>query len=641
MRHYPQSFTQETIPAALPVAPAAFARWLAAGTALTVLLIVTMAGRSAYESNLQHRELVLARTQNVARVLERYVGGVIAKADVALQSILFDYETRLSRGDAETDAARAVAPLLARHQVLLPEINSLRIVTAEGIVQDRDDERDDVSIADRDHFRRVRDETNAGLVISEPVFGRVDGKWIFLLMRRINRPDGSFGGAVAAGVTSEHFRDTFGALDLGTGSVISLRTTGLRLFARHPVPAGSTGAIGTDRVSTGLRQALRGNPDAGHYVASEPEGMERINAYRRITGYPFYIVVGISTASLRSIARRDALEFGALGALGVLVTLTLSWLLYREWRRRESALAVVARESARSLLLLRNASDGIHILDRAGRPVEVSDSFCAMLGRTRAEVMGLGCGDWDADHSPGELENRLDRLMNTPGNTVFETRLRHAGGGIIEVEINATAVVYDDRPALFCSARDITARKKAELELQRVNTALENMAVRDALTGLFNRRYLDETVVRELAAADRGSYPVSFVMMDIDHFKRINDTYGHKAGDRVLEVAGGLMRESTRGGDIACRYGGEEFLLVMPRASTAAALQRVEQLRAAVENLHLVWEGRALRITLSAGVATYPDDGATADAVIACADSAMYAAKAAGRNLIRAATVQH
>ncbi len=131
--------------------------------------------------------------------------------------------------------------------------------------------------------------------------------------------------------------------------------------------------------------------------------------------------------------------------------------------------------------------------------------------------------------------------------------------------------------------------------------------------------------------------PVSFIMLDIDFFKRVNDTRGHSAGDRVLQAVAKRLLDNSRGGDVACRYGGEEFLLVLPNTAADIALQRAEDIRALVGSSPVPCDGEAIAVTLSAGVATYPDDGASADAVIRRADDALFAAKAAGRNCVRRA----
>jgi diguanylate cyclase (GGDEF)-like protein len=159
-------------------------------------------------------------------------------------------------------------------------------------------------------------------------------------------------------------------------------------------------------------------------------------------------------------------------------------------------------------------------------------------------------------------------------------------------------------------------------------------STRDALTGLYNRRYLEETLGRELILAERHGQPVSVIMADLDHFKAVNDRYGHLGGDEVLRVFGDLMKRQVRGSDIYCRYGGEEFLLVLPHMSTENAIERAEQLRSAMAAAPVPYGDSAIAVTASFGVATFPRDGRTGDELIAAADSALYLAKETGRNRV-------
>ncbi len=171
-------------------------------------------------------------------------------------------------------------------------------------------------------------------------------------------------------------------------------------------------------------------------------------------------------------------------------------------------------------------------------------------------------------------------------------------------------------------------------EIEALQVKLREQAIRDPLTGLFNRRYLEETLARELVRATRGNLPLSIVMMDIDHFKKFNDTYGHKAGDEMLQALGELLRAQTRGSDVACRYGGEEFVAVLPSATLSAAQQRAEQWRSLFEALRVPHHGEELRSTLSLGVAMFPIHATTSESLLDAADKALYVAKSAGRNRV-------
>jgi diguanylate cyclase (GGDEF)-like protein/PAS domain S-box-containing protein len=167
----------------------------------------------------------------------------------------------------------------------------------------------------------------------------------------------------------------------------------------------------------------------------------------------------------------------------------------------------------------------------------------------------------------------------------------------------------------------------------RLQAELREQATRDPLTGLFNRRYLEDSLDRELHRAQRKQSPLSLVMLDLDHFKQYNDTFGHDAGDLLLRELGKVLRTVLRQSDIACRYGGEEFVLVFPDSSLADTRKRVEEIRAQVKGLELRHDDRPLGpITVSAGVASSPEHGSTARELIRSADDALYSAKQAGRD---------
>ncbi|MGV8949025.1 MAG: GGDEF domain-containing protein [Candidatus Paracaedibacter sp.] len=176
----------------------------------------------------------------------------------------------------------------------------------------------------------------------------------------------------------------------------------------------------------------------------------------------------------------------------------------------------------------------------------------------------------------------------------------------------------------------------------KMRDLLKDQATRDPLTNLFNRRYLEETLQRELHRAQRHSTPVSIIMIDIDHFKNINDTYGHDGGDEVLARIGLLLQKYYRKSDIACRFGGEEFILVLPEMNLDIAVERAETIRLAAESLRLTLRGQEMKgLTISLGVATYPQHGMSIEALISAADKALYRAKSSGRNRMEVAQRDH
>jgi diguanylate cyclase (GGDEF)-like protein/PAS domain S-box-containing protein len=169
----------------------------------------------------------------------------------------------------------------------------------------------------------------------------------------------------------------------------------------------------------------------------------------------------------------------------------------------------------------------------------------------------------------------------------------------------------------------------------QLREALHDQSIRDPLTGLFNRRYMTEALKQHLSRVTRQQHILGIIMIDIDHFKRFNDAYGHAAGDALLHELGQFVQRNIRGEDIACRYGGEEFMVILPDISLVVAQQRAEQLQQEVKKLQVQDAGQSFEgITLSLGVAIYPLHGHTLDAVLRAADSALYRAKHEGRDRV-------
>lgn len=192
--------------------------------------------------------------------------------------------------------------------------------------------------------------------------------------------------------------------------------------------------------------------------------------------------------------------------------------------------------------------------------------------------------------------------------------------------------VIDQIKDLAVTVGDNISLALANLKLRET---LRQQVIHDPLTGLFNRRYLSETLEREVHRVKRKGATLGVIMMDLDHFKRFNDTYGHEAGDLLLQTLGKFLETQVRQEDIACRYGGEEFVLIMPEASLDVTQKRAEEIRQGVSQLKVSHRGRMLEmITVSLGVAIFPDHGATGEDVLRTADDAMYQAKREGRNRV-------
>jgi diguanylate cyclase (GGDEF)-like protein/PAS domain S-box-containing protein len=193
-------------------------------------------------------------------------------------------------------------------------------------------------------------------------------------------------------------------------------------------------------------------------------------------------------------------------------------------------------------------------------------------------------------------------------------------------------VMQEAKEQLLVSMGEHMALAIANLRLRDL---LHNLSTRDPLTGVFNRRFMEESLNREISQADRKRSHVGIIMLDIDHFKRFNDTYGHDAGDILLREVGTTMKEQVRAGDIVCRYGGEEFIVIMPGAGGPETVQRAEKLRESIKNKRIAnGVGTLDPVTASMGVSVYPENGSVPSTLLKAADDALYRAKDSGRDRV-------
>lgn len=259
-----------------------------------------------------------------------------------------------------------------------------------------------------------------------------------------------------------------------------------------------------------------------------------------------------------------------------------------------------------------------------GSTAEFTPQECWGLRRGQAHVIGDVSADIVCAHLAPEKPAAYRCVpLVAQGETV----------GLLYLEEQPTSAAIEDR-----YLQVLTETLASSLVNLRLRERLRNQSIRDPLTGLFNRRYMEESLELECARAERSGHPLCVAMMDIDHFKRFNDTFGHDAGDVILKHVGSMLRGLSRQGDVTCRYGGEEFILILPGATAAAAQAAAERIRAGAHHIEAIHRGQSLgKITVSIGVAEFPAAGETPETIVAAADQALYAAKHAGRDRVELA----
>jgi diguanylate cyclase (GGDEF)-like protein len=298
--------------------------------------------------------------------------------------------------------------------------------------------------------------------------------------------------------------------------------------------------------------------------------------------------------------------------------------------------------------LVEHMEDGVLVLDRQNRLVDINPAARRMIGKD-ASRHALGrpitdiLGDWPqvrAWLAPGSEppeaplhDPRNQHYFDVRITPLQDGRKRPTGHILVLRDVSQNYIIHTQ----LRQTNRILQRKLTEIE--ELQTRLREQAIRDGLTGLFNRRYFEETLQWEMGRAEREGYGISIILMDIDFFKRVNDTFGHKMGDDVLRAFATLLRDHSRSNDIPCRYGGEEFVLALPGMSADTAFARAEQIRQAFPEMAKAAGVKNFTVTVSGGVGAFPDHAHSLDSLIQTVDKALYAAKNAGRNNIRYAAM--
>jgi diguanylate cyclase (GGDEF)-like protein/PAS domain S-box-containing protein len=311
---------------------------------------------------------------------------------------------------------------------------------------------------------------------------------------------------------------------------------------------------------------------------------------------------------------------------------------------------------ARLLGMVNASGDAFWETDPQRRFVTISDNMCRMMGYAREELRGRSVTDFMTPEYRAEIVRMAAARSADDGNLMNTGPIRHEGeffrkdGQRLWIETVSVPVFDDDGKHLgyFGITRDTTERKLAEQALREANRKLEQQlhhinelhrqmreqAIRDDLTGVHNRRYFVECAERELERARRHGNVMSLVMLDIDHFKNINDNYGHATGDAALQAVGAMLGATTRAEDLPCRLGGEEFAVLLSGLGHEGAMERAESWRATLADMAIPAYGKTLRLTASFGVASFPAHAATLADLMRLADTHMYRAKAQGRDSV-------
>jgi diguanylate cyclase (GGDEF)-like protein/PAS domain S-box-containing protein len=481
------------------------------------------------------------------------------------------------------------------------------------------------------------------------------GGAVLMLSRHLVSPAGDFQGGVMAVMELDRTQHWFDSLSLERGDSVALLDDAQVLLARQPLSAVAIEKpVAAPLISAVLRSTASG---ASVETLLDVDGRERLFGFSMVEGFPFIVAYGYDKAIALEEWQWRAVELGA----GYFILLLLAVLASRyQWtilRQREELRS--SEEHFR--MLAENMADIVWCTDAWMRFTYVNAADQSVRGYTREEVIGSYVLDnltpQGKDILAEKFRERRELEMSAKHGVAlkYELPMHHKNGSEVWVEMSSVPIYASDGTINGYQgvARDVSGRRQHEENLLQMQQQLESrlnevaeeksvfqeLATHDPLTGLYNRRHLEDALPLELARSTRDGKQLAIIMLDLDHFKNINDQYGHAAGDEILKALAGLLKNGARESDLICRYGGEEFVAIMPNMSAEQALERVETWRQQLEDLFVVYGDFKINVTLSAGIAVFPEHGENASLVLTRADEMLYKSKRDGRNRITVCAV--
>jgi diguanylate cyclase (GGDEF)-like protein len=525
--------------------------------------------------------------------------------------------------------SRDMHAVLQGHVQNMAQVDALNIVDADG--QSLNSSRDlpvaSIDDSDRDYFRHFAEQDDSALFISAPLMSRVTGQLTLFIARRVNSTDGQFLGVVVGVIDVSYLTSFYEAIDQQPGRTFTLMRRDGLVLVRDPDTSHSSGTTMPsdspwyDRVREG----------GGTYTSSEYSGgISALVTVHPLRGYPLVFDISFQTAIALAAWRHQAMLLTLAGLVAGIGFAVLFWHIGRLFHRQSEQNRTLHQISTDLETTLDNMDQGLMVIAK-DRSVPICNRRALELLDLPSEMMAA-CPQWEDvlayqwginefANSNQEFQEFVQSTALMEGPLVYD-RVR-PNGRVLEVR---TAPLPGGEAVRTYT--DITERKRAE---QRI----EFLAHHDGLTGLANRVLLDDRLTQALAHAKRGNKQVAVLALDLDHFKDVNDSLGHAAGDSILIQAAERLLSVVRAGDTVARVGGDEFVIV--HTDAAQPQGAVEVARRVIEAMSqpLEFAGQPVQIGTSVGIAIYPADGDAASSLLKFADIALYRAKADGGGAFR------
>jgi diguanylate cyclase (GGDEF)-like protein/PAS domain S-box-containing protein len=567
-----------------------------------------------------HNE-ALVDTQNNLKRLSLALAEQTALAFHEIDVVIKEARTSLGAADMTDQNRQALHQELHQLYHGLLQGQALLVFDAKGqmYVHSRVYPTPDIRVADRKYFLAHVDNAEDNLFISAPLRNRVNKNWMISVSRRLYTPDGGFGGVIMAAIDMNYFNRLYRALNLPSEATIELLRSDGTLLAASPFKPSRLGS----------RQSVNADDS------------EALHSRSQIAGFPLQISLSLP----RQVALRHWYHLVWLlcpGVLAVLagiglLTATVLFLVNKDRRRaciqKHHLEEQVAKRTAdlNDLLefnktVISTSPIGIAAYTHDGECVSVNDVFSRIVGIEQKQLEAQNLESLPALRTSGLLGHARQTLA-TGLTARHEGVCNTASGRPIWIDYQVVRFSRNKIKHLLLLVSDITERKRMEEELRL-------LAFTDSLTGVNNRRRFLDLARNELSRVARNARPYCFLILDIDHFKDVNDTYGHEYGDHVLKKLAAVCLRELRGTDIFGRIGGEEFAAVLIETAPAKAMEVAERLRESVANEPVERNGQSIPITISIGIGFRRDADDTFHAIMRRADKALYAAKTQGRNRV-------
>jgi diguanylate cyclase (GGDEF)-like protein len=579
----------------------------------TIIIAMLWVGITVKYFERAHTDLTEAErtNENFAMVFEENVLRTLSELDTAILYLRQGVERRKDTIDYQT--------ILDTTHVPGEIVVQAAIVDAKGIIRASTSPLTGppISVADREHIRVQVNSTEDHLFISKPVVGRASGQWSVQLTRRFNNRDGSLGGVLVISMNPEHFTAFYDKIDLGPAASIALIGSDGVIRASGGTAARRF-ALGQDLTGTSLFEHFGEGRNATFEFNDKQDPDAVLMALRKVRGYPLWVSVGVSKAAVLQPSL-ESLGWNAL--TGVLITLIILAAMEQILRSEAGA----KQKSEQLKLTLEHMNQGIMLVTK-DREIPIINKKCGELLELSADFIGgplrfENLAPFQIGPSAAALHPDPDMAMQNGSPAagacgVFE----HTRSDGTVIEILRTPLPEGGFVQTFT---DVTKRRQAEAFIAK-------LASEDPLTGLPNRRVFRASI-EKLIGAEGEATKFALLFLDLDRFKVINDTLGHRIGDMLLIEVAKRLQQSLQSGDVLARLGGDEFAIVMPslrsRAGLAAAANTIVERVAQPYDI----DGHRIRSTVSIGIAVGPSDGGNADDLLMAADLALYAVKTNGR----------